>query len=172
MSFFRDHSRQWEIFSKSVWNRKVSWFRKNIFFRLSTLFQVYLAFIYIKKFRLKNRVTTVHLLQYKLYFFIHLRFWGRILLQIKEHPSWKASINIKKCFLICLHSSTLVYTHLVTRLHLSTFIYTRLVTCLHSSTLIYIRLHLSSDFSTLVYIRLHLSSDSAVFLEQIFLFAL
>ena len=66
-------------------------------------------------------------------------------MQIKEHPSWEASININ--IYICifvyfrLHSSTLVYIredsstivyiHLVTRLHSSTFVYTRLVTRLY-----------------------------------------
>ena len=34
-------------------------------------------------------------------------------MQIKEHPSWEASIIIKKkCFLIRLDLSTLVYTRL------------------------------------------------------------
>ena len=34
-------------------------------------------------------------------------------MQIKEHPSWEASINIKKkIFLIRLDLSTLVYTRL------------------------------------------------------------
>ena len=105
------------------------------------------------KFRLKNRVTTVYLLQCKTNFFIYLCFWERNLLQIKKHLSWEASINIKKKLFwfvyTCLHSSALVYI------------------CLDSSsdssTLAYIRLH----SSTFVYTRLHLSSDSPVFLEQI-----
>ena len=44
------------------------------------------------------RVTTVHLLQCKTNFFIHLCFWEKNLRKIQEHPSWKASINIKKKF--------------------------------------------------------------------------
>ena len=119
------------------------------------------------KFRCKNRATTVHLLQCKTNLFIHLRFWGRNLLLIKEHLSWEASINIKKgfdsftlvytCLLSSSKSSTFVYTHLVTHLFSSTFVYTCLVTCLHlsnSSTLVYIHLHSSSDSSILIYIRL------------------
>ena len=68
----------------------------------------------------------MHLLQCKINFFIHLRFWGTNLLQIKEHPSWEASINIKKSF---FDSFTLVYI----RLDLSG----------DSSTLVYIHLHSS-----------------------------
>ena len=60
----------------------------------------------------------------------------------------------KENWLIRLHSSTFVYTRLVTRLHLSsdssTLVDIRLVTRLHSPTFIYIRLWL-------VYIRLHSS---------------
>ena len=97
------------------------------------------------KFRLENCVTTVHLLQRKTNFFIHLRFCGRNLLQIKEYPSWEASIHIKKSFLIRLHQSRFAYTCLVTRLHPSTFVQARLVTRLHSSKLVYIRLDSSSD---------------------------
>ena len=47
-----------------------------------------------------------------------------------EHPSWEASIDIKKRF--------------------SWFVYTSL----YSSTLVYIRLDWSSELSTLMYIRL------------------
>ena len=39
------------------------------------------------KFRLKYHVTTLHLFQCKTNFFIHLCFWGRNLLQNKEHMS-------------------------------------------------------------------------------------
>ena len=60
----------------------------------------------------------------------------------------------------------------------STFVYTRLVTCLHSSTVVFT--HLSSNSSTFAYTRLvtrlhssvtrlHSSNDSFVFLEQIHL---
>ena len=57
---------------------------------------------------------------------------------ISEHLSRKASISIKKRFLIRLHTSTFVYVCLVTRLPSSTSVYTCLVTP-------YIRLHSSSD---------------------------
>ena len=100
----------------------------------------------------------MHLLQCKTDFFIYLHFWGRHLLQIKEHPSWEASINITKGSLVCLHSSTLAYTRLVTRLNSSAFVYTRLVTHLHSSTFVYTRLHLSAVVYWLVYTRLHSST--------------
>ena len=100
----------------------------------------------------------MHLLQCKTDFFIYLHFWGRHLLQIKEHPSWEASINITKGSLVCLHSSTLAYTRLVTRLHSSAFVYTRLVTHLHSSTFVYTRLHSSAVVYWLVYTRLHSST--------------
>ena len=56
--------------------------------------------------------------------------------KIKEHPSSEISVNIKKFFLICLHSSRFVYT----RLHSSRIVYNRLVTCLHSSTFVQTRL--------------------------------
>ena len=55
--------------------------------------------------------------------------------QIKEHPFWKASINIKSFF----DSFTLVYIRL------------------DSPTIILIHLHLFSVSSTLVNIRLHSS---------------
>ena len=51
-------------------------------------------------------------------------------------------LKLRKSFLIRLHSSTFVYTRLVTRLHLSTFV---------------------CDSSAFVYTRLHSSSDSSVF---------
>ena len=112
---------------------------KKNFFCLST--SLLINFFYMwTKFRLKSRVTTVHLLQCKTNFLIYLCFWGRNLQQIKEHPSWEGSINIKKKF---FDSFTLVYICL----HSSTFVYTRLVTRLHSSTFVYTRLHLSSDSS-------------------------
>ena len=100
------------------------------------------------KSRLKNRVTTVPLLQYKTDFFIRQCFLHSST-QIKGHPFWEASINMNSFFLI--------------RLHLSTFVYTRL----NSSRVVYNCLDSSSDSSTLVYIRLDWSSDSTVFLEQI-----
>ena len=117
------------------------------------------------KSRLKNRVTTVPLLQYKTDFFIRQCFLHSST-QIKGHPFWEASINMNSFFLIRLHLSTFVYTRLNSSrvvyncldsssdsLHSSTFVQTCLVTRLHSSTF--------------VYIRLDWSSDSTVFLEQI-----
>ena len=69
-------------------------------------------------------------------------------MQIKEHPSWEDSINIKKVF---FDSFTLVYV--------------RLDSSSNSSTLVYIRLNSSSDLSALVYIRLDSSSDSSTLVE-------
>ena len=67
------------------------------------------------KSRLKTPVTTVHLLQCKTNVIIGLCIVTRnnILLreksmQIKEDPSSEISIDIKKMFQICLHSSTFV----------------------------------------------------------------
>ena len=88
-------------------------------FSLVNLVPSVTSFYIRTKFRLTNRVTTVHLLQCKTNFFIHPHFWGRNLLQIQEHPSWEASISIETGFLICLHSPTFVSTCLVTRLHSS-----------------------------------------------------
>ena len=98
---FCSYRSQRTFLKKSVWNRKNSWFwQKNFFF--STLFQGYL----------KNHVTTVHLLQCKTTFFIHLCFCERNLVQIKEHQTWDTYVNIKKSFFwfvyTCLHSFTLV----------------------------------------------------------------
>ena len=44
--------------------------------------------------------------------------------QIKEHPSWEVLINIHiwTFFFIRFHSSTIIYTRLVSRLHSSTFV--------------------------------------------------
>ena len=78
-------------------------------------------------------------------------FLGRNLQQIKEHPSWEISFNIKKS---PFDSFTLVYI----RRRLSTFLYIRLDSSSDSSTLVYIRLDPSSDSPTLVYICLHLST--------------
>ena len=74
--------------------------------------------------------------------------------QIKKHPSWEDSINIKKkFFLICLHSPTFVYT----RLHLSRLVYNSLASSNDSSPLVYICLVTRLHSSTFVYTRLHLS---------------
>ena len=102
----------WEISSKSVCSKTISLIRQKIFLPINLVPRV--PFFYIRtKFRLKNRVTTVHLLQCKTIFFVHLCFWGRNLRQIKEHPSWETSINIKKkFFLILLHLSTFIYIRL------------------------------------------------------------
>ena len=92
-------------------------------------------FFYIQtKFRLKNSVTTVYLLQCKTNFFIHICFQKRTLRQVKEHLSWETS---KRSFLIRLHLS-------------STFVYTRLLTHLHSCALVYTPLHSSSDSSAIL----------------------
>ena len=108
------------------------------------------------KFRLKNRVTTVYLLQRKTNFFIHLCFWGRNPRQIKEHPSSEASLENKKSF-------SDLFTFVYTRLHFSTIFYIYLDSCSDlssgSSTVVYIRLDSSSDSSTLLYTpRLHWSA--------------
>ena len=125
---------RWEISPKLVWSTKISWFRQKNFFSLSILFQ---------KFELKNCITTAHLS-------IHLCFWERNLLQIKEHSSWETSININKklSWFVCnlLHSCALVYIRLDSfgdssnsLLHSSTFV------C-NSSTFVYTCLHSPSDF--------------------------
>ena len=88
-------------------------------------------------------------------FSIHLWFWGRNLLQIKEHPSWEASIKFQRKMFFDLF--TLAYILVIIRLDLSS----------DSSSFIFIRLNSSSDSFTFVYICLHSSSDSSVFLEQI-----
>ena len=93
------------------------------------------------KSKLKNRVTTVHLLQCKTNVFICICIWGRSQLQVKEYRSWEASINTKNKF---FDSFTLVYN------------------CLGSSTLVYIGLE-SSDSSTFVYIHLLSSTVVCVF---------
>ena len=102
------------------------------------------------RFTLKNRVTTVHLLQCKTNFYIHLRFWGRNLRQIKEHPSWFVYTR--------LHSSTLVYICLDSSSGSSTHMYIRLDSSSDLSALLYVRLDSSSDSSTLFYICLHSST--------------
>ena len=119
------------------------------------------------KFKLKSRVTTMHLLQSKANFFIHLRIWWRNLRQIKEHPSWFVYIRLHSSTLvfICLGSSSGSSTHMYIRLDsssdLSALVYIRLDSSSDSSTLFYIRLH----SSTLGYTRLHLSNDLSMLLE-------
>ena len=73
--------------------------------------------------------------------------------------------NVAYCFSITItkkwdHVSLFLESknNFLIRLHSSTFVYTRLVTRLHSSTFVYICLWL-------VFIRLHSSSHSSVFLE-------
>ena len=133
------------------------------------------------KSRLKNSVTAAHLLQCKTNFFIRLSFWGRNLRKLKNiHLRKPPLISKKKFFLICLHSSTFVYTCL----HSSRLFYNRLDWANDLSTLVYICLDSSSDSSTLVcirlvtrlhssslvYTRLDSSSDSFVFLEKIIIY--
>ena len=84
------------------------------------------------KFRLKNCVFTVHLLQRKINFFNHVWFEGEIYCKLKNIHLGKPPLISKHFF----NSFTLLYI----RLHSSTFVQTRLVTHLHSSTLVYIRL--------------------------------
>ena len=84
--------------------------KKNIM--LSNLVPRVPSFYIRTKSKLKNRVTIVHFLQCKTNFFIRLCFWGEKSTQIKKHPSWEASITIKKIFLIRLDSSTFVNTRL------------------------------------------------------------
>ena len=96
--------------------------------RISTSFQGYLTFLYEQNLDKKSRITTLHLLQCKTNFLIHLCFWGRNLCQIIEYPSWD-----KIFFLIRLHSPTFVYN----RLNSSWLVYVCLdspTTRLHSST--------------------------------------
>ena len=69
----------------------MSWFRQKKIFAYQSCSKG--TFFIWTKFRLKNRVTAVHLLQFKTNFFIHILFCGTNLLQIKEYPSLEASIN-------------------------------------------------------------------------------
>ena len=106
------------------------------------------------KSRLKNCITTVHLLQFKTNFFIHLCFWQRNLCKLKN-------IHLGKPPLISIYIYIYIYMYIC--LLSPTFIYT----CLHSWRLVYNCLHSSSNSSTLIYICLHSSSDSSVFLDHI-----
>ena len=103
----------WQISSKSAWNKAVSWFRQDIFFLHINLAPRLPSFYIRTKFRLKNSVTTMRLA----HFFIHI-FKGEIYGKLKNIHLGKSRLILKKAFLICLHSSTLIYI----RLHLSTFI--------------------------------------------------
>ena len=102
---------------------------KKNFFLLINLIPIIPSFYIRIKFRLKNCETTVHLA----HFFIHV-FEGEICGKLKNIHLGKPPLILKKFFLICLHSSTLVYI----RLHSPTFVQTNL----HSSTFVYTRLHL------------------------------
>ena len=52
------------------------------------------------------------------------------------HQEHNYSLELKKIFLIHLHSFKYVYTHLVTCFHLSTFVYTHLLICLYLSKIV------------------------------------
>ena len=104
--FFQTILDGWKDSFKLVWFRKLSWFRQKFCFLLINFVSRVPSFYIQTKVRLKNRLTTVHLLQCKINFFIYLCFWGRNLLQNKEHPSWETSINTRKNF---FDSSALVY---------------------------------------------------------------
>ena len=79
-SFLWNHFGQWENSSKSVRSRKISWFRQKKI-SLINLVQSVLSFCSRTKFRLKNSVTAVHLLEiYCKLKNIHLKEH-----QIKEH---------------------------------------------------------------------------------------
>ena len=104
--FFRTVLYSWKDSSKPDWSRKTDWFKQ--FFLLINLASRVHSFYIQTKFRLRNRVTTEHLLQCKINIFIHL-FYGKNLRQIKENLPREVSINIKKSF---FDSFTVVYIHL------------------------------------------------------------
>ena len=106
--FFPDYFEGGKFLPSRSEAKTKNWFRQKNIFSLINLVPSVPSFYIRTKFRLKNRVTTVHLLQCNTNFFIRLCFSGRNLLLIKECPSWEASINIKKGFLILLPTSTFV----------------------------------------------------------------
>ena len=85
---------------------------KKIFLLINLVPKIPCFYIWTK-FRLKNPVTTVHLV----HFFIHV-FEGEISCKLKNSHLGKPPLKLKKAFLICLHLSTLV--HIV--LHSPTFV--------------------------------------------------
>ena len=111
---FRTILDSWEVSSKSVWSRKKLPVQTKKKFLFSNLGPRVPSFYKRTKSELKNRVTTVHLLQCKTNFFIRLSLWGEKYTQIKEYPSWETSTNIEKNFFDLF---TLVYI----RLHSFTF---------------------------------------------------
>ena len=127
------------------------------------------------KSRLKNLVTTVHLLQCKTNFFIRLCFWGRHLCKLKNILLLQCVYyNVKQIssFVYVFGKPPLIskknfFWFVYTRLHLSRLVYNRLDLSSDSSTLVYIYLVTRLHSSTFVYTRLDFSRDSSVFLEQI-----
>ena len=81
--------------------------------------------------------------------------YGEKSTQIEEHPSWEASINIKKKF----------FWFVYTRLHSSRLVYNCLDSSSDSSALVYSRLGSRLNSSKFVLTRLDSSGDSSVFLE-------
>ena len=132
---------------------------KKIFF-LINLFPRVPSFYIRTKFRLKNCVTTVHLLQCKTNFFTHLCFEGEIYCKLKNIHLGKLPLISKKRF---FDSFTLVHIRLDSSSDSSTLVYIHLDLSSVSSTLFYFRLHPS----TFVYTRIHSSRNSSVFLQQI-----
>ena len=146
----------WGISSKLVWSGKISLFRLRQLLLRNVVPRIPSFYIRIKS-RLKNLVTTVHLLQCKTNFFICLCFWGRHLCKLKNIDHGKPPLTSKKNF----------FWFVYTCLHLSRLVYKRLDLSSDSSTLVYIYLVTRLHLSTFVYTRLDLSSDSSLFLEQI-----
>ena len=89
----------------------------NKIFLLIILIPRVLSFYIRTKFRLKNCVTTVHLLQCKTNFFIHLCFEGEIYYYHLELPRDSSSL-----IYIRLDSSTFVYTRLHSSSNSSVFL--------------------------------------------------
>ena len=166
----------WEFLPSWSEAEETSLFRQNKNL-LSNLVPRVPSFYIRTKSRLKNRVTTVLLLQCKTKYFICLSFWGRNLHKLKNIHLGKPPVITKENFFwfvyTGLHSSTLLYS--------SRLVYNCLDLSSDSSTLVNICLDSSSNSSTFVCIRimtplllstffctrLDSSSDSSVFLEQI-----
>ena len=126
----------YEISSKPLWSRIISWFRQKKSFLLINLVPALPSFNTETKLTLKNRLTTVHLLQCKTNSSFIYAFEGEIYGKLKNIHLGKPLLISKKFF----DSFTLVYI--------------RLDSSSDSATLIYIRLNSSSDSSTFVYTHL------------------
>ena len=114
--FFQDHFGQFGYFFQVGLKQKNQLVQTKKIFLLINLVPRVPSFYIRTKFRLKNRVTTVHLVQLKQISSLIYAFDKEIYCKLKNIHLGKPPLIYKKVFLIRLHSSTFVQRLVYTRL--------------------------------------------------------